>query len=504
LTVEVMPNTSVVLSATATISADQVDGTPENDIATVATPVSPADLAVSLSGPTGAVALGDSISYTITVTNLGPTTALNVNASSALPADTTFVSATPIQGVQAVGLVGDAIVALVPSLAPGVTATYSLVFRPTGGTALTHTVTVTSNQIDAVPANNSATIVSPIVNLPGVAQFSASSFLTTDTSGAAVITVVRTGGTTGTISVDFSAEPGTAVAGTNFTPVSGTLTFLEGETTKTFTVPILPDGEVTGDKTVVLLLSDAGSGVGSQATATLTIRESEVDTVGPRLANIQFLGNSVIVLSFSEALDPAAAQNPLNYSLTAAASGRGAPGGVIPLSAPVYDPATRTVTLSVAQGLADGPTYSLTLNSGLGGLTDRFGNLLDGDGDGLVGGPSVVTFVRGSRLNYTDTDGDRVSLRLRGAGTIELIRGTDAVLNRIRLAGVTTRSTLSGSVRRNRLGDGMTHLGTVEGLGAFTGGARSRLTAPPFVTSNLVPLASLARALGRRAGRAGR
>jgi hypothetical protein len=265
-------------------------------------------------------------------------------------------------------------------------------------------------------------------------------------------------------------------------------------------VPILSDGEVTGDKTVVLRLSDAGDGVGPVNTATLTIRETDVDQVGPRMVNVQFTGGSnvtAIVLSFDEALDLAAAQNPANYSLVG--TGRGAASGAIPISSAVYDPAALTVTLVPSRPLPNGASFTLSLNAG---LTDRFGNALDGNGDGVRGDASVVTFTRDKNLSYRDPDGDVVTLRLSGPGIIEIVRGTDAAINRIRLAGARPRSTLSGNVRRGRFGDGVTQLGTVEGLGPFTGGARSRLTSPPFFAAiESLPVASLARSLGRLAAR---
>lgn len=497
LSVPVVPNLSTILPATATVSADQMDNNLSNNVATTSTPVSPADLAVSMTGPGATVALGDVASYTITVRNLGPETALNVNASSLLPADTVLVSVTPGQGVQAAGLVGDSVVALVPVLAPGATASYTVVFRPTGGTSLAHTVTVHSEQLDADPSNNSATIISELVNLPGVAEFAASSYFTGDNAGSAVITVNRTGGTAGTINVDYAAVAGTAIAGTNFTPVSGTLSFGPGETSKTFTVPILDDGLVTGDKTIRLQLSDAGNGVGSLTSATLTIRETDVDVTGPRLTNAQFVGGSsvtAIVLSFSEALDPASVSNLAAYSLVG--TGKGAAGGTIPIFAPTYDPATQTVTILPSRPLPNGSTYILVINP-LGGPTDRFGNRIDGNGDGIAGDPSVITFARGTNLTYADPDSDSVNLRLRGAGNIELVRGTDPALNRIRISGANTQSILRGRIRRGQHGDGTTQLGTVEGLGAFGGGARSRLTSPPFFSSNIVPLASVARSFAR-------
>ncbi len=53
------------------------------------------------------------------------------------------------------------------------------------------------------------------------------------------VEVIRTGGTNGTISVDYRTVGITATAGTDFTSVSGRLTFLPGEISKTVLVPSL-------------------------------------------------------------------------------------------------------------------------------------------------------------------------------------------------------------------------------------------------------------------------
>src|SRR5581483_4335869 len=75
----------------------------------------------------------------------------------------------------------------------------------------------------------------------GNVQFSATAFSAPENSGAAVITVTRSGGTDGTITVNFATSDGTAVAGTDYTATSGTLTFTAGQTTQTFSVPLKDD-----------------------------------------------------------------------------------------------------------------------------------------------------------------------------------------------------------------------------------------------------------------------
>jgi uncharacterized delta-60 repeat protein len=119
-------------------------------------------------------------------------------------------------------------------------------------------------------------------------QFSAPTYSVGENGGAATITINRVGGTTGTVSAVVSTSNGSAKAGTDYTPVSTTVVFNSGETSKTITIPILSDGLVDGNETVNLALSNpSGAGIGNPASAVLTIVDAApgkpVD-VTPRLA----------------------------------------------------------------------------------------------------------------------------------------------------------------------------------------------------------------------------
>jgi hypothetical protein len=73
-----------------------------------------------------------------------------------------------------------------------------------------------------------------------------------------------------TVTVNYATANGTAQAGTDFTPASGTLTFAIGETTKPVSVPLLGDSTPEGDETLTVALSapvnatiTAGGGLGT-------------------------------------------------------------------------------------------------------------------------------------------------------------------------------------------------------------------------------------------------
>ena len=99
-----------------------------------------------------------------------------------------------------------------------------------------------------------------IVDASGRLQFGQTAFSVAKDGGSITITVTRSGGSAGGVTVDYATSDGTAKAGIDYTATAGTLTFGAGETSQSFTIPILNDGLVTGDKTVILTLGNPTGG----------------------------------------------------------------------------------------------------------------------------------------------------------------------------------------------------------------------------------------------------
>src|SRR5439155_6655126 len=66
----------------------------------------------------------------------------------------------------------------------------------------------------------------------GILQLSASTYTVAENAGPAVITITRTGASAGTATVQIATSNGTATAGSDYTAVSQTVTFNNGETSK--------------------------------------------------------------------------------------------------------------------------------------------------------------------------------------------------------------------------------------------------------------------------------
>jgi hypothetical protein len=121
----------------------------------------------------------------------------------------------------------------------------------------------------------------------GSLQFSSVTYSVAEDGVSATITVTRSGGSFGTVGVDYASNDGTATAGSDYTAVIGSLSFADGVTSQTFTIIILDDVDYEGDETVNLILSNpsGGAGLGSPSSAILTITE---DDPVPPAGSLQF------------------------------------------------------------------------------------------------------------------------------------------------------------------------------------------------------------------------
>lgn len=138
----------------AVVTADQYTSIP-NDTATATETPQLADLAVTktVNNPTPTV--GDTITYTIHLQNLGPDTATHVTLSDALPAGLQFLGATPSQGT----FDNNTNVWTVGTLANGADVTLTVLAQVSINSPLTNTALVThSDQFDTNTSNNESSV----------------------------------------------------------------------------------------------------------------------------------------------------------------------------------------------------------------------------------------------------------------------------------------------------------------------------------------------------------
>lgn len=111
---------------------------------------------------------------------------------------------------------------------------------------------------------------------PGNLSLSSATYSVNENAGTVTITVNRTGGTTGTVTVNYATSFGTA-GPPDFTATSGTLTFPNGVAVQSFTVPILNDvvSETPETFTVTLSNPTGGSALVPPTSAVVTIIDDD-------------------------------------------------------------------------------------------------------------------------------------------------------------------------------------------------------------------------------------
>ncbi|MBA2491708.1 MAG: hypothetical protein H0V34_08405 [Gammaproteobacteria bacterium] len=113
---------------------------------------------------------------------------------------------------------------------------------------------------------------------PGVLQFGAATYSVNESVSQATISITRTDGSDGEVSVSFSTNDGTAIQGADYGFRSGVRTFPAGDAAdKTLTFPIIDDTDVEGNETVrlALLNPNGGATLGARNTALLTIVDND-------------------------------------------------------------------------------------------------------------------------------------------------------------------------------------------------------------------------------------
>ena len=131
-------------------------------------------------------------------------------------------------------------------------------------------------------------VLNATVNAPGVLAFNPDTLSVNEEAGVASLTVTRTDGSVGDISVNYSTVAGTADAGADFSIASGALNFADGETSKTLNIPIINDAAIEANETFTVILSNPAGGatLGTASTATVTIIDDEVAVPGEFNLNV--------------------------------------------------------------------------------------------------------------------------------------------------------------------------------------------------------------------------
>jgi uncharacterized delta-60 repeat protein len=201
---------------------------------------------------------------------------------------------------------------------------------PGGNRTVIFTLTNAVNTFVFSPSNATLTINDTVV-APGQLCFSATNYAANEGDGSATITVVRTNGTSGSVSVAYNTVAGTALPGVNYITTSGTLTFNDGNTTKTFAVPLVDNNLVQGTVILSVILSNptGGATLIAPTNSTLSISDNDVgfnfvnatnyisETNTYASIQVQCIGNPAGSVHVDYATTNGTATNGVNYTAVA-------------------------------------------------------------------------------------------------------------------------------------------------------------------------------------------
>jgi hypothetical protein len=229
---------------------------------------------------------------------------------------------------------------------------------------------------------------------PGTLQFSVATQAVGEAAGNIVLTVSRTGGTSGAASVQYTTSNGTAIAGSDYTLTSGSLTWADGDaTTRSIVVPVLNDVLQESAESFTLALSaPTGATLGAPASVTVTINDD--DTPAPTPGTLQLTaatltvgeaaGTAVLTVSRNGGSSGAAS---VQYATTAGSATAGS------------DFTTTSGTLTWANGDATSRTIAVPIvNDSVQEAAETFTLALNNASGATLGAPASAT------ISITDDD----------------------------------------------------------------------------------------------------
>ncbi|HTI99788.1 MAG TPA: Calx-beta domain-containing protein [Dongiaceae bacterium] len=227
------------------------------------------DISLALHAAPNPVGVGGALTYTLAVTNTGPSAATDVVITNYLPAGVTVQSVESSQGACVQN--GAVITGSLGDLAGGATATLEItVTVPTTPTVLTNLAMVSRAEPDFTLSNNVVTSITS-VQVP-MASIDDANVVEGDVGFTEMDFKVRLAPPAGTtVTVHYATAPGTADP-TDFVATNGLLTFRPGEAEKNIAVWVRNDLLNEADETLTVSLSNlTGALLGrNQATGTIT------------------------------------------------------------------------------------------------------------------------------------------------------------------------------------------------------------------------------------------
>ncbi|MGC4041409.1 MAG: gliding motility-associated C-terminal domain-containing protein [Flavobacterium sp.] len=387
LTVVATVNATGSYANTATITGNQTDLTPGNNTSTsTPTPVPVTDLAVVKTVNNASPNVGSNVTFTITATNNGPSAATGVSVADNIPSGYTVVSVTPSTGTWTAPNWS------IGNLANGASATLTVVATVNATGSYVNTATITGNQTDPTPGNNSDTETpTPINVIDAVAD-----------SNTAPVNGI-TGGDSGINIFDNDTLNGTLLNPSDVTLTStpnGPLTVNPNGTVSV--APNTPAGTYTVDYTICEILNPSNC---DTTTVTITVGTPVIDAVADsNTAPVNGItgGDSGINIFDNDTLN-GTLLNPSDVTLTSTPNGPLTvnPNGTVSV-APNTPAGTYTVDYTICEILnpsnCDTTTVTITVGTP---VIDAVADSNTAPVNGITGGDSGINIFDNDTLNGT-------------------------------------------------------------------------------------------------------
>ena len=263
----------------ADVAMDQTETNPANETATTSTTVNnDADIGFTISASPTSVAEGNNITYTITALNNGPATAENTSVTNNCPTGTTFVSAAVSTGLFNPGTWS------IGNIVNGANESLTLICSVNigeGGNTITNSLTIadlTMDQTDSVPANNTVSTNTPVVNESDIAVTKSTNPLSLDEGQNVTFTLnITNNGTARATTLVVNDDCPTGTSFISATP-SGSTTFSSGS----WNIGTLDNGN--SENISITCSVDIGQG-GNTITNTILPSNITMDQTDPNASN---------------------------------------------------------------------------------------------------------------------------------------------------------------------------------------------------------------------------
>ena len=234
-----------------------------------------ADLVVTLTDAPDPVAVGSNLTYLGMVSNAGLASAEHVWVTNRWPTNANLISLEAGGGVWTPG--GSEYHGDLGTLPPGEAINWTLVVQPQSTGTVVGTVQAGTTSFEPQVANNRSSVTTRVAQTGGDLFWSRSFQAVDEDRSQVTLTVCRTGGVVGAVSVDYETVDGTAVAGSDYVATAGTLTLSNGVTNISWSVTLLNDAVAEDLETFTVRLYNPGGGavLAAPSNATVQIRDED-------------------------------------------------------------------------------------------------------------------------------------------------------------------------------------------------------------------------------------